>query len=310
MRILVTDPVAPAAVDLLKGAHEVDVRKLDPDALRKEIGSYDALVVRSETKVTADVLAAASRLKIVGRAGVGVDNIDMAAAKAKGVVVVNAPDASSNAVAELTLGHMLALARRIPPADASTRAGKWEKKAFLGSELSGKTLGLLGMGRIGGRLVEIVKVVGMQVVVYDPYIPTARALELGVVKVDDPLDVARRADFVSVHSPLTPETRGLVGERFLAAMRKTAFVVNCARGGIVDEAALDRALREGRIAGAALDVFEKEPPQGSPLLSAPGFQATPHLGASTAEAQDKAGVSVARSILKFLAGEKPDNVVT
>lgn len=309
MRILVTDPLAPAALDLLRKTHDVDARKLEPDALLKEIATADALLVRSETKVTKAVVDAASRLKVIGRAGVGVDNIDLEACRARGIVVVNSPDAASQAVAELALGHMIALARRIPAADASTRAGKWEKKAFLGTELAGKTLGLVGMGRIGGRLAEICKAVGMEVVVYDPYISADRALQMGVSKADDVMDVARGGDFVSVHTPLTPETRSIVGEKFLAAMKPSAFVLNCARGGIVDEAALARALTEKRIAGAAIDVFEKEPPAGNPLLAAPNLVTTPHLGASTEEAQTKAGLAVARSLLQYFSGEKPDNRV-
>ncbi|MHB8584559.1 MAG: hydroxyacid dehydrogenase [Thermoplasmatota archaeon] len=310
MRVLVTDPLAPAAVERLRAQHEVVVQKMDPDALLREIGSFEALLVRSETKVTRKVIEAAGRLKIIGRAGVGVDNIDVAAAKERGIIVVNAPDASTNAVAELALGHMLSHARHLPEADAALKAGKWEKKALQGTELAGKTLGLVGMGRIGTRLVGFAKALDMKVLVYDPYVSAERAREIGVEKTEDVLDVAQRGDYISVHTPLTPETKGIVGEKFLRSMKKTACVINCARGGIIDEPALLKALAEGWIGGAALDVFETEPPMGNPIMGAPKLHMTPHLGASTDEAQDRAGLSVAEAVITYgIGGKVPNRVV-
>ena len=306
-RILVTDPLDPAAASALrKAGHDVEERKLTPDELLREIAAYDALLVRSETKVTKAVLGVADKLKVVGRAGVGVDNIDTNAARERGVAVVNAPLAASNAVAELTLGHMLALCRQIPRADASTKEGKWEKKGLMGIELQGRTLGLLGVGRIGGRVAELCKAFGMKVVVYDPYVDAARAKELGVTKVETPVEVAQQADFISVHVPLTPETKHLVNADLLKQCRKGAFILNVARGGIVDEKALHDAIKSGHLGGAGLDTFETEPLKESPLASLPNVVFTPHLGASTSEAQSKAGMMVAEQVRKVLAGEKAE----
>ena len=306
-RILVTDPLDPAAAaSLRKAGHEVDERKLTPEELLKEIPKYDALLVRSETKVTKAVLGLGDKLKVVGRAGVGVDNIDIPAAKERGVVVVNAPLAATNAVAELTLAHMLALARQIPRADATTRAGKWEKKSLLGIELQGKTLGLLGVGRIGGRVAELAKAFGVKVVVFDPYVSVEKAREMGVTKLDSKSDVVAQSDFVSVHTPLTPETKHMVNAELLSSFKRGSYVLNVARGGIIDEAALLAALQSGHLAGAALDTFETEPLKESPLFALPQVHFTPHLGASTAEAQERAGMSVAEEVRKVLAGEKPE----
>lgn len=306
-RILVTDPLDPAAAEALrKAGHVVDERKLTPDELLRAISDYEALLVRSETKVTKAVLGVADKLKVVGRAGVGVDNIDVAAAKERGVAVVNAPTAATNAVAELTLAHMLALARQVPRADASTRAGKWEKKALMGFELSGRTLGLLGVGRIGGRVAELCQAFGMDVVVYDPYVDAKRAAELRVTKVESPRDVVARADFVSVHVPLTNETRHLVDAALLMQFKKGAFILNVARGGIVDEKALFDAIQSGHLGGAGLDTFETEPMKESPLAALPNVVFTPHVGASTVEAQVKAGMLVAEQVRKVLAGEKAE----
>jgi len=306
-RILVTDPLDPAAASALrKAGHEVEERKLTPDELLREIAAYDALLVRSETKVTKAVLGVADKLKVVGRAGVGVDNIDTNAARERGVAIVNAPLAASNAVAELTLGHMLALCRRIPRADTTTKEGKWEKKALVGIELQGRTLGLLGVGRIGGRVAELCRAFGMKVVVYDPYVDAARAKELGATKVETPVEVAQQADFISVHVPLTPETKHLVNADLLKQCRKGAFILNVARGGIVDEKALYDAIKSGHLGGAGLDTFETEPLKESPLASLPNVVFTPHLGASTDEAQSKAGMMVAEQVRKVLAGEKAE----
>lgn len=306
-RILVTDPLDPAAADALrKAGHEVDERKLTPDELLKTISEYEALLVRSETKVTKAVLGVADKLKVVGRAGVGVDNIDTAAAKERGVAVVNAPLAATNAVAELTLAHMLALARQLPRADPTTKAGKWEKKALMGIELSGRTLGLLGVGRIGGRVAELAKAFGMKVVVYDPYVDAARAKEISVTKVETPAEVVAQSDFVSVHVPLMPETKHMVDADLLKQFKKGAFVLNVARGGILDEKALFDAISSGHLGGAGLDTFETEPVKESPLAALPNVVFTPHLGASTSEAQSKAGLMVAEQVRKVLAGEKAE----
>lgn len=306
-RILVTDPLDPAAAqELRKAGHEVVEKKLTPDELLKEIAGYDALLVRSETKVTKAVLGVADRLKVVGRAGVGVDNIDTTAAKERGVAVVNAPLAATNAVAELTLAHMLALARQVPRADATTRAGKWDKKSLMGIELSGRTLGLLGVGRIGGRVAELCRAFGMRVVVYDPYVSAEKARELGATQVATPAEVVAQSDFVSVHVPLTPETKHLVNKDLLARFKKGAFILNVARGGIVDEKALFEALQSGHLGGAGLDTFETEPLKETPLAALPNVVFTPHVGASTQEAQAKAGIMTAEQVRKVLAGEKAE----
>lgn len=306
-RILVTDPLDPAAAqELRKAGHEVVEKKLTPDELLKEIAGYDALLVRSETKVTKAVLGVADRLKVVGRAGVGVDNIDTTAAKERGVAVVNAPLAATNAVAELTLAHMLALARQLPRADATTRAGKWDKKSLMGIELSGRTLGLLGVGRIGGRVAELCRAFGMRVVVYDPYVSAEKARELGATQVATPAEVVAQSDFVSVHVPLTPETKHLVNKDLLARFKKGAFILNVARGGIVDEKALFEALQSGHLGGAGLDTFETEPLKETPLAALPNVVFTPHVGASTQEAQAKAGIMTAEQVRKVLAGEKAE----
>jgi D-3-phosphoglycerate dehydrogenase len=309
-RILVSDPLDAAAVSALeKAGHGVDVRKLTPDELLREIAHYDALLVRSETKVTKAVLESGDRLKVVGRAGVGVDNIDLNAAKEKGIAVVNAPLAASNAVAELTLAHMLALARHVARADASIRAGAWEKKKFQGIELSGRTLGLLGVGRIGARVAELARTFGMRVVAYDPYVTHEKAREMRVEKVATPADVVATSDFVSVHTPLTPETKHLVNADLLAKFKKGSHLLNVARGGIVDEKALHDALQSGHLGGAGLDTYETEPLKDSPLKDLPNVVFTPHLGASTNEAQEKAGLMVAEQVLKVLNGDKADHRV-
>lgn len=306
-KVLVTDPLdASAVLALQKAGHEVDERKVSPEELLKLIGGYDALLVRSETKVTKVVLGMSDQLKVVGRAGVGVDNIDTVAAKERGVVVVNAPLAATNAVAELTLGHMLSLARSLTRADVGTKAGKWEKKALMGAELSGRTLGLLGSGRIGSRVAELARAFGMSVLVFDPFVDAAKAREIGATKVESPEALVSQSDFVSIHTPLTAETKHMVNAKLLSQFKPTGFIVNCARGGIIDEAALFEALVGGKLAGAALDVFEVEPMKESPLASLPNVHFTPHVGASTQEAQQKAGLMVAEQVRKVLAGEKPD----
>ena len=308
MKILITDGLEAEAVTSLKKAHEVDVKELDASQILQAIPAYDALIVRSRTKVTKDVLARASSLKVVGRAGVGVDNIDVEEATARKVLVVNAPTASSVSVAELAIGHMLSLSRYLAAADRSVKEGKWEKKKFEGYELFGKTLGLVGSGRIGAEVAKRAQAFGMRVLSYDPYLPPEAAAKLGISLVDL-ATVLGQSDYVSIHAVLTPETKGMIGAPALAKMKRTAYLVNCARGEIVQAAALADALKAGTIAGAALDVFEREPPTDSPLLGAPNVVFTPHLGASTHEAQARAGAIIADQILKALDGKKPDFLV-
>ena len=306
MKVLVADGLEAEAVAKLKAAHQVDVTEPSPQQLLDIIGGYEAIVVRSRTKVTADVIGKAAKLKVIARAGVGVDNIDVAAATKRRIPVVNAPAASTISVAELTMAHMLALARHVPLAHMSLKSGKWEKKLFEGTELYGKTLGLVGSGRIGAEVVKRAKAFGMRAIAYDPYLPPKAAEERGI-QLRPTLDaVLREADFVSVHAALTDETRHMIGAPQFAAMKKSAYLVNCARGEIVDEGALAAALKEGQIAGAALDVFEKEPPAGSPVLAADNTSFTPHLGASTKEAQERVGDTVAEDVIRVLAGQKPE----
>jgi D-3-phosphoglycerate dehydrogenase len=308
MKILITDGLEPEAVATLQKAHAVTLQGLDPKGLLDAIPSYQALIVRSRTKVTKEVLDRGANLKVVGRAGVGVDNIDLAEATARRIVVVNAPIASTVSVAELAIGHMISLLRHLPEADRSVKDGKWEKTRLEGRELFGKTLGLVGSGRIGAEVAKRAHAFGMRVIAYDPYLarPAAESLGIRLVEKDE---VFREADVLSVHAALTPETKGLVGATELAEMKREAILVNCARGEIVQEAALADALRSKRIAGAAIDVFEREPPAGSPLIAAPNVVLTPHLGASTTEAQARAGTIIAEQVMKALGGQRPEFVV-
>ena len=309
MRILVTDGLEAEAIAKLRAGHHVDLVEADPKQLLEIIPNYDALIVRSRTKVSADVIAKGAKLKVIGRAGIGVDNIDVRAANGRRVPVVNAPTGSTISVAELAIGHMLSLARQIPEADRSMKQGKWEKKRFEGRELQGKILGLVGSGRIGAEVAKRAHAFGMEVIAFDPYLPPTAAKERGIQLIDSLPALLMQADYVSVHAALTAETQGMIGAKELALMKRTAYLVNCARGEIVHEAALAEALTLGTIAGAALDVFEKEPPTGSPILSAPNTVLTPHLGASTHEAQARAGGIIAEQVLKVLRGEKPDFAV-
>ncbi len=310
-RVLVSDELSADGVAILRKAGlEVDVKVgLKPEELEEIIAGYDALAVRSATKVTARLLERATRLQVVGRAGVGVDNVDLDAATRRGVVVMNTPGGSSVTVAELTVAHMLALARHVPQATASVKAGKWEKKRFQGHELAGKTLGVVGIGNIGSVVVNRCQGLGMRVVAYDPFIGAEAAAKLGVslVSLDE---LWGRADVVSLHVPLTEQTRNLVNARTLARMKKGALLVNCARGGVIDEQALADALASGHLGGAALDVFEKEPvPPDHPLLRLDGFICTPHLGASTEEAQAAVAVAIAEQIAQFLTQGVAQNAV-
>ena len=308
MKILITDGLDRTAVEILRKGNDVNMRDLDGKGLLAAIPEYQALVVRSRTKVTKEVLFRGARLKVVGRAGVGVDNIDVDEATVRKIVVVNAPTASTVSVAELAIGHMISLLRHLPEADRSVKAGKWEKSKFEGRELFGKTLGLLGSGRIGAEVAKRAQAFGMPVIAHDPYLPRGAASAAGIRLVDKDA-LFRDADVLSIHAALTPETRGLVGAPELAKMRPNAILVNCARGEIVDERALAEALRAKKISGAAIDVFATEPPSGSPLLEAPNVVFTPHLGASTSEGQSRAGAIVADQVLKVLAGKRPEFVV-
>ncbi len=300
-RVLVTDSLHPAGVDLLarEGLAVDVVPTLAPEALARGIGPYAGLVIRSASRVTADVIEAAERLQVIGRAGVGLDNVDVEAATRRGIVCMNTPGGNTIAAAEHTLALLLAVARQIPQAHAHLRGGKWERERFLGTELYGKTLGIVGLGRIGSEVARRAQGFAMTVIAYDPYLGAEVAQRLGVELVD--LDtLCRRADFVTVHVPLTRETRGLIGARELARMKEGVRLVHCARGGVVDEAALAAAIQAGKVAGAAVDVFEREPPWGSPLLDLDAVVVTPHLGASTEEAQRAVALAIARQVADFL----------
>jgi D-3-phosphoglycerate dehydrogenase len=308
-RILVTETIAEEGLAALRAAAQVDVRTdLDKAQLLAALPEYDALIVRSATKVSAEVIRAGSKLRVVGRAGTGVDNIDVEAATQHGIIVVNAPAANSVAAAELTIGFIMALARRLPQANSSLQSGKWERSKFMGFEVRGKTLGLVGLGRIGTEVARRARGLEMNVLAYDPVVSTDRAAQLGVTLAT--LDeVLAESDFVSVHVPLIDSTRHMINAARLAQMKPTAYLLNAARGGIVDEAALADALERRVIAGAALDVFEHEPPTNSPLLGHANLITTPHLGASTIEAQALAGVDVAEGVLAALAGGTPRSAV-
>ncbi len=310
-RVLVADDLSAEGVQILRDAGlEVDVKVgMKAEELEAVIGSYDAVAVRSATKITARVLEKAGRLKLVGRAGVGVDNVDLAAATRRGVVVMNTPGGSSVTVAELTVAMMLALSRHLAQATASIRAGKWEKKRFQGHELAGKTLGVVGIGNIGSVVVDRCRAMKMRVVAYDPFISAEAATRMGVELVALE-DLWRQADVISLHVPLTDQTRNLVNVQTLAKMKKGALLVNCARGGLVDEKALAAALASGHLGGAALDVFEKEPPPPDhPLLALDGFICTPHLGASTEEAQAAVAIAIARQMALYLSRGVVQNAV-
>ncbi|MEL6323733.1 MAG: hydroxyacid dehydrogenase, partial [Pseudomonadota bacterium] len=286
-KVLIADSLSPAAVDIFaqRGIETETKTGLSKDELIAEIPAYDGLVVRSATKPDADIMAAATQLKVIGRAGIGVDNIDIKAATAEGVVVMNTPFGNAITTAEHAIAMMFAAARQIPAANAGTQAGEWPKKAFMGTELSYKTLGLIGCGNIGSRVAERAQGLCMKVVAYDPFLTEDRAIELGVEKVEID-ELLARADVITLHTPLTDQTRNILSGDALAQTKKGVIIVNCARGGLVDEEALKDALETGQVGAAALDVFAEEPAKVHPLFGAPNFIATPHLGASTNEAQE------------------------
>ena len=310
MKVLIPEKLADPGIELLERDFEVEVRLgLSPEELLETIGDYDGLIVRSATKVTAEVIDRADNLKAIGRAGIGVDNIDIEAATKRGVIVANAPESNTVAAAEHTLGLMLAAARRIPAADSSLRDGEWKRSAFKGVEVSGKTLGLIGLGHVGAIVARGALGMGMRVLAYDPYVSEDRMRSMNVERAETTDEVFGRSDFASLHVPRTPQTMGLVNEESLAKMKPTAYLINVARGGIVDETALYNALKEGAIAGAALDVFVEEPTTDSPLFTLPNVVVTPHLGASTAEAQDRAGITAAEQVATALGGAVPMHAI-
>lgn len=300
-KVLISDKMDPKAAEIFRASGvEADERPgLSKDELKAIIGDYDGLAIRSATKVTVDVLAEATNLKVIGRAGIGVDNVDIPAATARGVVVMNTPFGNSITTAEHAIALMFALARELPQADASTQAGKWEKNRFMGVELTSKTLGLIGCGNIGSIVADRALGLRMKVVAYDPFLTPERALDLGVEKVE--LDeLLARGDFITLHTPLTDQTRGILSTQNLAKTKPGVRIINCARGGLIDEAALKAALDSGHVAGAALDVFAEEPARDNPLFGTPGLIATPHLGASTTEAQVNVALQVAEQMSDFL----------
>jgi len=310
LKVLIPEKLADPGIELLRKDFEVDVLlDLSAEELLEKIGDYDGLIIRSATQVTAGVIGRADNLKAIGRAGIGVDNIDIEAATKRGVIVANAPESNTVAAAEHTLGLMLAAARRIPAADASLKGGEWKRSAFKGVEVREKTLGLVGLGHVGAIVARGALGMGMKVLAYDPYVSEDRMRSMNVGRAESTDEVFENADFVSLHVPRTPQTIGLVNEESLGKMKPTAYLINVARGGIVDEAALYEALKNGVIGGAALDVFAEEPTTESPIFSLPNVVVTPHLGASTAEAQDRAGITAAEQVAAALKGRVPMHAI-
>ena len=310
MKILISDKLSPAAVEIFRARGiEADVRtNLTPADLRGMIGEYDGLAIRSATKATKELFEAATRLKVVGRAGIGVDNVDVKSATARGIVVMNTPYGNAITTAEHAIAMMFSLARQIPEASASTKSGKWEKNRFMGVELFSKTLGLIGCGNIGSIVADRAQGLKMRVVAYDPYLTEQRALDLGVEKVE--LDeLLSRADIITLHTPLTEATKNILSREALGKAKKGIRIINCARGGLIDEAALADALKSGHVAGAALDVFETEPATDSPLFGLENVVCTPHLGAATAEAQENVALQIAEQMSDFLLTGAVSNAI-
>jgi D-3-phosphoglycerate dehydrogenase / 2-oxoglutarate reductase len=311
-RVLISDALSPAAVQIFKDRGvEVDFQPnlgKDKEKLAEIIGNYDGLAIRSATKVTPKILEKAKSLRVIGRAGIGVDNVDIPAATAKGVIVMNTPFGNSITTAEHAITLMLALARQIPQADTSTQAGKWEKNRFMGVEITGKTLGVVGCGNIGSIVANRGIGLKMKVIAFDPFLSPERAVELGVEKVEL-ADLLKRADFITLHTPLTEKTRNIIDAKALATTRKGVRIINCARGGLVDEAALRAALDSGHVAGAAFDVFVEEPATANPLFGHPNVVCTPHLGAATTEAQENVALQVAEQMSDYLLRGAISNAV-
>ena len=309
MKVLVSDSLAEEGIKRLQSGADVDViTNLSPEELIQKIGEYDALVIRSGTKVTSDVIEAAKRLKVIGRAGVGIDNVDVEAATKKGIIVLNTPGGNTISAAEHTIAMMMALARNIPQANSALHQGEWNRKKYTGVEFFNKTLGIVGLGRVGVEVASRMKSFGMQVLAFDPFVTEEKAQQMGLTLA--PLEtVLREGDFITVHTPLTNETRNLIDEDEFKIMKDGVRIVNCARGGIINEAALAKAVAEGKVAGAAIDVFTKEPPMGNPLIEQEKIITTPHLGASTAEAQVNVALAVADQILAIARGGLPTNAI-
>src|SRR6187455_3226833 len=311
-KVLISDALSPAAVQIFKDRGiDVDFQPAlgkDKERLATVIGNYDGLAIRSATKVTAKILEWAKDLKVIGRAGIGVDNVDIPAATARGIIVMNTPFGNSITTAEHAISLMLALARQIPEADASTRAGKWEKNRFMGVEIFGKTLGVIGCGNIGSIAADRAIGLKMKVIAYDPFLSPERAIDLGVEKVELP-ELFKRSDFITLHTPLTDKTRNIVDAASIATMKKGVRIINCARGGLVDEQALRAALDSGHVAGAAFDVFTEEPATANPLFGHPNVVCTPHLGAATTEAQENVALQVAEQMSDYLLRGAISNAV-
>ncbi|UCB59470.1 MAG: hydroxyacid dehydrogenase [Thermoplasmatales archaeon] len=312
MNILVTDKMAEEALTVLKDAgFDVIYDEIDADTLLKEIGKYDGLMVRSRTKATTEVIEAGSsgNLKVIGRAGIGVDNIDIETAGKKGIPVVNSPTGATASVAELTIGHMLTLSRHLALADKTMKKGEWAKKKLKGFELDGKTLGLIGTGNIGKYTAKLAQCFGMKIIGYDPFISKKDMSKDNIEKIEDLGKLMENSDYISLHLPHIPATHHIINKKMIEKMKPSSYLINCARGGTVDENALYNALKEGKIAGASLDVYESEPPENSPLLELDNVVLTPHLGANTKEGQIKAGTICANQIVKVLNGKEPEHCV-
>ncbi|MHA2223611.1 MAG: hydroxyacid dehydrogenase [Candidatus Hodarchaeales archaeon] len=306
MKILIADPITPSAVASLQREFEIVERHYSPDELHTEIDKFDAVIVRSATKIPRGVIEAGTNLKVIGRAGVGVDNIDVKAATERGIFVVNSPRASTISVAEMTIALILALGRKLVHATNKTKQGEWPKKLLMGTELFGKKLGFVGCGRIGSEVAVRAQAFGMKCLVYDPYLPAEIFKKIGVEEITDLTELFQRSDFITIHALLTDETRNMIGDREFETMKPTAYLVNCARGGIVDENALYKALIEGKIAGAALDVFTVEPAKENKLFELENLYVSPHISASTKEAQERAGLITAEQVRMVLMGQKPE----
>jgi D-3-phosphoglycerate dehydrogenase len=298
MKVLICDPIANEGVEMMRRAGiEVDVKTgLAPEELERTIGDYDVIVVRSATKVRKPIIEAARNLKLIIRGGVGLDNIDVEYAQVRGIEVMNTPAASTNAVAELTVGYLLALARHIPQTTASLRAGKWEKKKFSGNEIAGKTLGLVGYGRIGWLVAKKALALGMEIIAYDPYVTDPKGLEMEFVSLEELLN---KADYISLHLLLTEETRNLIDKPQFEMMKDGVCIINCARGGTINEDALYEAIRSGKVKGAALDVYAEEPAKDNRLFELDEVIGSPHIGAETVEAQHRVSVEVAEKVIEF-----------
>ncbi|KAF2472516.1 phosphoglycerate dehydrogenase [Lindgomyces ingoldianus] len=313
-RVLIPEKVSPDGLALLKGQFEVDEKKgLSPEELKSIIGNYEALIVRSETKVTAELLTAATKLKVVARAGVGVDNVDVQSATKQGIIVVNSPSGNINAAAEHTIALMMAVSRNIGDADASLKSGKWERSRLVGVEAKGKTLAIVGLGKVGLTVARIANGFGMRLIAYDPYANPNLAAAASVTLKPSLLDILKEADFLTLHTPLIASTRGMIGAAELATMKSTARILNVARGGMIDETALLEALTAGTIAGAGIDVWTSEPPEpespATRLIAHPKVVSTPHLGASTKEAQENVSIDVCEQVVSILSGELPRSAV-